>query len=291
MGAKSQLDQFFTTREASRSCVEHLFGLMRDNAIAPERYRFVEPSAGDGSFVDALVSNSIDRDSVFALDIAPQRNDIQAIDWFDVHSEERDIISGTDCPIVVIGNPPFGQRSTLAKRFIEHAKTLSPDIIAFVLPNTFLRLTNQKCFKGYRLVNVMELPSECFLLDGERYHVPCSFFVLTNLDGFMSGIELCDFKVKQPIEYSFLGRGDTSADFTVNGNSGAVKNVTDVTNSKAEHYIKVNSGYDVDGIRSVFEQMTYQQLSSCNGGNWWINRNDINKAFLAYRQSNRFNGE
>ena len=275
MGNKSKLDQFYTKRSVSIACAKHLVELLNSCNFDINNTVFIEPSAGDGSFIEALNINGIKNGSIIAYDIEPKCDGIQQVDWL---TTEPVILDNKQ--IIVIGNPPFGVRSSLAKKFIEHAILWNSDIIALILPDTFNRLTNQKCFGTYRLIDIWKLPDNDFVLDGEDYHVPCSFFVLTSCDNIRPDVDLRDKKVEQPVEYSFLQRDDVTADFCINGNSGRVHNIADVTNSKAEHYIKVNNGYNASTVRMTFENAEYDQLSSCNGGNWWINRNDINKAYL-----------
>ena len=275
MGNKDKLDKFYTKRGVSSTCVNHLCKLMTNFNLNIHDAVFVEPSAGDGTFIDALYSHDINREHIVSYDIEPKRADIKQADWFDTTPIR---LNAHLC--VVLGNPPFGVRSTLAKKFISHAISWNADVIAFILPDTFNRLTNQRCFGTYRLVDVLKLPNDAFILDGEDYHVPCSFFVLTSRSDVCPDVDLRDRKVPQPPDYSFLQRDDRNADFCINGNSGRVHDVSEITNPKSEHYIKVNNGYDIAAVRSMFENAEYDQLSSCNGGNWWINRNDINKAYL-----------
>ena len=279
MGKQNVLDKFYTKRRISTACVVRLLELLGNCNLDISDAVFVEPSAGDGSFIDALNVNGISNDNIVAYDIDPERSNIRQVDWLDTKAMTFDNKS-----IIIIGNPPFGVRSSLAKKFISHSISWNADIVAFILPDTFNRLTNQKCFGTYRLIDVWKLPDNDFVLDGADYHVPCSFFVLTSRNDIRTNVDLRDKKVEQPAEYSFLQRDDTTADFCLNGNSGRVHDISDVTNPKAEHYIKVNKGYDVSAVRAIFENADYDQLSSCNGGNWWINRNDINKAYLRAKE-------
>lgn len=72
-------------------------------------------------------------------------------------------------------------------------------------------------------------------MHGEPYKVPCSFFVWTRQVGDFS---LRKTILKENEDFSFCPRGDTHADFSINGNSGKVKEICEITNPKAENYIK-----------------------------------------------------
>ena len=84
-----------------------------------------------------------------------------------------------------------------------------------------------------------------------------------------------DIKQSPAQEFTFLPREDNRADFTINGNNGKTKNISDVTNSKAEHYIKVNPEYNVDTIRKQLDTIDFEIVSSVNGGVAWLGQNDI----------------
>lgn len=182
--------------------------------------------------------------------------------------------------MLVIGNPPFGTRSTLAKNFIKHSIDLGAVTIAFILPNTFKKLLNQKMFNDdWRLVDILETPDDHFLLEGEEIHIPCSFFVWTKLTDYKKDINLRDIKQLPAKEFIFLPRESPEADFCINGNNGKVKNVSEVINPKAEHYIKVTDSNNIETIRKDLSKINYVLESSVNGGVAWLGQNDILKAW------------
>lgn len=288
MAQKDVLDRFYTQADVVDSCLVYLTGEM---GIEYDQFSvIVEPSAGSGAFSSKLPNRRL------AYDIRPAEdaNGIEERDWFSVI--RSDILpngSPTDVPltgspdssmteILVVGNPPFGLRSSVAKRFITHAISIGATTIAFVLPDVFAKMSNQRCFpKEWRLVGVLKLRRDAFTIGGEPYHVPCSFFVWTRSDGIMPGIDLRERPVPQPREFSYLKRGDGAAHFSVNGNSGRVRDIADITNPKAEHYIQVSDGYDVGEIRERLASLDLSFKSSANGGVAWVNRDDINRAWLA----------
>lgn len=83
---------------------------------------FIEPSAGDGAFLDSLYATGI---PTKAYDLYPERNDIVEQDYLELGLEYK---KGR----CVIGNPPFG-KNTLVKSFIKNSYKFS-DYICFILP-------------------------------------------------------------------------------------------------------------------------------------------------------------
>ncbi|MDQ1701036.1 MAG: adenine-specific DNA-methyltransferase [Frankiaceae bacterium] len=118
-------EQFFTGRELARRCVDFADRLLRFETFA----RFVEPSAGDGSFLDLLPA-----DRRIGIDIDPRAPGVVAADfltWRPPAAPGR---------VLTIGNPPFGQRAVLAVDFVEAACVFS-DAVAFILPRSFNKYT------------------------------------------------------------------------------------------------------------------------------------------------------
>lgn len=262
---RDALDRFYTPNTSVEQCLSYIDVAAYDVVV--------EPSAGSGAFSSRIPG-------VVAYDIAPEHPDVIKKNWFEV----LELPPGEK--VLIVGNPPFGKRSSIAKEFITHAIRLGADTIAFVLPDTFYKFSNQRMFpEHWRLVETVKLDDTHFdMLDGSTIHIPCSFFVWTRLADYKPDVNLREEPAPQTPEFRFLKRGDTSADFAVNGNSGKVRDIQDITNSKAEHYIKVNDGYDVATIRAVFKKIDYTFLSSVNGGVAWLNQDDLRRAFVKSQQ-------
>lgn len=260
----SNLDKFYTKEPIAKDCVselEELFSLDTFSTI-------IEPSAGNGSFIKALPQRTI------ALDIEPEAEGIIQQDWLEYKEKSEE-------PLLIIGNPPFGKRSTLAKDFIKHSVKLGADVIAFILPSTFKKLSNQSLTifpKNYKLIDIYDLPKSSFLEEGEDYGLTCSFFIWAKGDFAEGKEDLRKVKIADVSDFEFLQRGSTDADFCINGNSGAVRDVGDITNSKSEHYIAAK-GLDAASLRVIFENLEYEWLSSVPGGNSWIGRQEILEAY------------
>ncbi|WP_027121514.1 hypothetical protein [Mycoplasma leonicaptivi] len=114
-----------------------------------------------------------------------------------------------------------------------------------------------------------------------NYHVPCSFYIWTKEKTIQK--DLRKTKPKQPKEFIFLKRNSIDADFVLNGNSGKIKDLSQITNPKSEHYIKVNSNFDKKEIIDILKKIKFSKYSSVNGGNYWINQSDICEAWEEYK--------
>ncbi|MFM2152994.1 MAG: hypothetical protein RL199_1429, partial [Pseudomonadota bacterium] len=134
-------EQFFTSRALVRRCldtVERLYG--------PSLFAWcVEPSAGDGAFLEGLPAGRTS-----ALDIAPLADGIEQADFLSWSPPER------PGPVLTLGNPPFGPRGVLAVKFLAKACTYS-DVVAFILPRSFNKDTFQsRVDRRFHLVHAFD---------------------------------------------------------------------------------------------------------------------------------------
>ena len=251
------IDKFYTKPEVAKECVNLIPDIDTYSLI-------IEPSAGNGSFSKQL--------NCIAYDIEPEDETIIEQDWLKTEKVETE-------SLLIVGNPPFGSRSSLAKAFIKHSQKIGAETIAFILPDTFSKISNQSKTlfpENWRLIVEYKLSDSNFIIEGDKsYFVPCSFYVWTKRPG---DLNLRQVKEALSSDFIFLSRGSTDADFTINGNSGKVKTLEEVTNSKAEHYIKA-TGKSVEELKVIFSNLNYKQYSSVNGGNYWIGQQDILKAY------------
>jgi hypothetical protein len=258
------IDKFYTQIEVAKECIDLIPDIDSYDII-------IEPSAGDGSFSSQL--------NCIAYDIEPEAENIIKQDWLTTQPIK-------DKRILVIGNPPFGPRSSLAKAFIRHSQAIGAETIAFILPDTFSKLSNQSLSlfpKNWKLIVEHKLSNSNFTIQDsvKPYFVPCTFYIWTKRE---SNINLRQVKVENSEDFEFLPRNSGNADFTINGNSGKVKNLSEVTNSKAEHYIKARKK-SAEELRKIFEQLDYTFLSSVNGGNAWIGQQEILKAYQNFQKA------
>jgi hypothetical protein len=162
-----RLDQFYTNDDIVQQCLE---------LVALEEYDvIVEPSAGSGAFYIHLPS-----DKRVGVDLEPACDGVIEQDYF------KFVEIAAACkmfPIegrtyLVVGNPPFGKNSSLARKFF-NASALFADTIAFVLPRTFRKpSTINQLNEYFHLTKEIMLPKNAFHLpNGDAHYVPCVFQV------------------------------------------------------------------------------------------------------------------
>ena len=170
MASSKKLDQFYTARNTAKYCLNHL-----EEIVSPfynlKDTTFLEPSAGDGAFLDALDKKGY---SWVAGDIDPQYQDIEKVDFLSDYqwglNRDADII---------IGNPPFGKRASLAIDFINKGLQFS-DTVAFVLPIQFDKyLTQKKINDNALLIESIPLEKYSFTFNNKPYDVRSVFQIWT----------------------------------------------------------------------------------------------------------------
>ena len=122
---KLHLDKYYTPRPVADHTVEMTFELIGAENIT----EIVETSAGAGVFIDA-VKDYLDKHNldipVYAFDLEPEREDIVQQDYLELQQYYK---PGR----LIIGNPPFGSRMSLAKKFFQKA-VHEGDYISWILP-------------------------------------------------------------------------------------------------------------------------------------------------------------
>lgn len=157
---KNLKDQFYTKKSVALACINTILSKISD----PSRYLWVEPSAGNGSFL-TQVPEGLDK---FGLDLDPKGPGI-------IQGDFLTWVPPTGKDIILFGNPPFGRQSALAKAFIRKGCQFA-SIIAFVLPRSFVKPSMSNTFDSkFHLVHSNELEKYSFVLNEEKYDVPCVF--------------------------------------------------------------------------------------------------------------------
>ncbi|MEE3704612.1 SAM-dependent methyltransferase [Campylobacter sp. CX2-8023-23] len=164
---KKELDQFYTKQEVALKLCKIL-----KEKLNLDKYTFLEPSAGFGSFVNAL-RITFKEPKIEAIDLDPKSTHIKSQDFFTYQPKEQKIIT--------IGNPPFGKRATLAIKFFNYASEFS-DYIAFIVPLQFEKWSVQKNLnKDFKLIFTEILDPNSFIFGGKDCYIRCCFQIWTRL--------------------------------------------------------------------------------------------------------------
>ena len=121
---EQELDLFFTKKSAARKCFDDFSRQAKKCGIDLRKYTHIEPSAGEGCFMNLFPPRQR-----IALDLLPRDERIQQADFLTWKPP-----AGKH--YVVVGNPPFGLRGHTALQFINHAADFA-DMVAFILPQLF----------------------------------------------------------------------------------------------------------------------------------------------------------
>ena len=156
--------QFFTPNTTAKYCYSKFIEVLKEYNDY-EKYIFIEPSAGNGSFLEILPI-----DKRIGIDIEPKSNEIVKQDFLNWYPIEKG-------KYVVIGNPPFGLRGQLALKFINHSSNFA-DYVCFILPQLFEsdgKGVPRKRVIGLNLIHSEKLNTDFETPDGKNIKVQCIF--------------------------------------------------------------------------------------------------------------------
>ena len=153
--SSKEKDQLFTPFETAQKCFQIFTDVLKLYSETPADFKYIEPSAGDGSFLKVLPADTI------SLDIEPRHPSIKNCDYLNWTPTETH-------NYVVFGNPPFGLRGHLALKFINHSYKFA-DYVCFILPQLFEsdgKGVPRKRVKGYNLIYSIKLDSNFYEPNG-----------------------------------------------------------------------------------------------------------------------------
>lgn len=189
-------DQYFTLPSISLYCYNKLIEILNIYHETQENYIFIEPSAGNGSFL-----NILPQDKSIGLDIEPKCDKIIKQDyltWKPASNENKKYI--------VIGNPPFGLRGQQALKFINHSSKFA-EYVCFILPQLFesdgkgaprKRVEDLNLIYSEKLNTYFESPEgkpikvECIFQIWSKYHKNELYNIVTTDSSIMKIYSLSD---------------------------------------------------------------------------------------------------
>jgi predicted RNA methylase len=166
---RNDLDKFYTKKEVARECINDFFRIVHPSI----NDMIVEPSAGNGSFSKQL---EFFTENLISYDIHPENDNIIKMDFLETD------LKNCKQSIHIIGNPPFGKQSKLAKLFIKKSCQFSKSI-SFILPKSFKKDSFKNTFdKFFHLIYEKDLEKNAFLINNKEYDVPCVFQIWVRYD-------------------------------------------------------------------------------------------------------------
>ncbi len=162
-------DQFYTPEAVVRRCWAAFIETVRPDVAA---YVFIEPAAGNGSFLAALPAGSI------AMDVEPLREDIQAMDYLAWTPPDA------AAKYVVFGAPPVGVRCSAALRFLRHSRAFAA-YVCFVLPKAFASSAKggpRSRVEGYALAHCEPVAARFAVPYGPAVSLDMVFQIWANAD-------------------------------------------------------------------------------------------------------------
>ena len=122
------LEQYYTPTKLANDLVLELKQLIPDF----ETRSFLEPAGGNGSFIEALLSQGAL--SIQSVDTHPLHPEVKKQDFFTFKTKASDLIT--------VSNPPFGRNNALSIPFFNHAAQFSTHI-AFLVPRSWRKWSVQ----------------------------------------------------------------------------------------------------------------------------------------------------
>ena len=157
-------DQFFTSVETAKHCFKIFVDTLSVYGENEVDFKFIEPSAGDGSFLHVLPPDTI------SMDIEPRHSSVKNCDYLTWHPDEEG-------RFVVFGNPPFGLRGHTALKFINHSSNFA-EYVCFILPQLFEsdgKGVPRKRVNGYNLISSTKLESSFYEPNGNSIKINTIF--------------------------------------------------------------------------------------------------------------------
>jgi hypothetical protein len=201
--AKKPLDKYYTPVDIANRLIDKTFEIIGKENIT----EVIEPSAGAGAFSKQI-------ENCIAYDIAPDDDSIIQADFLTLDISYK---PGR----LIIGNPPFGQSSLLAKKFLKISLSIS-DYVAFIMPISFLNSPEYDFINRQNAILYSEELEDIF--EGPK----CCFVIIKKCDWGINKIEpnkyniysLRDFKKKYESDFyicawgTSVGKLSLTCDFT-----------------------------------------------------------------------------
>lgn len=241
---RNTIDKYYTKDSIVNMCLDLVtkyIDINSDDLV-------IEPSAGNGSFINGI--KSISNNSKF-YDLEPENDEIIKQDYLLYNYNN---IKESFNKIHIIGNPPFGRQSSLAIKFIKKSCEFS-DSISFILPKSFKKDSLKKTFQlNFHLIFEIDLPDKSFLVDGLEYNVPCVFQIWEK-----KTTNRVVNKKLEPIHFMFVEKTD-NPDISfrrVGVNAGTIDKNIENKSIQSHYFIKFTNGKSLSENLDKLSVITY----------------------------------
>ena len=240
---KLNLDQYYTSEVDMKYCVNKTLEVLQENGY--EVSEFLEPSAGQGIFSDYLYASG---KNVIALDIEPKAENIIQADYLTYKLEYK---KGR----LTIGNPPYGSRLSLAKKFYKKSIEVG-DYISFILPIS--QLNNSEFMYEFDLLHSEDLGELTF---SENRKVKCCLNIYVRPEKGLNKKSKNKLKDVEIIRQDSKKYSDFEYDIRMCywGDSTAGKILKDDENYSGEYKIKIHNEDLKDRIVDVLTNTDWKK--------------------------------
>ena len=165
---RNVIDKFYTKKEVAMYCIN----LFKEYVAPNNDDLIIEPSAGNGGFIDAIKSLKCNYEF---YDLEPEHEEIAKQDYLLYNTNNNNNNNNNTQKIHIVGNPPFGRQSSLAIKFIKKSCHFCTSI-SFILPKSFKKDSLKKTFPlNFHMLYEIDLPENSFLVNAKEHDVPCIF--------------------------------------------------------------------------------------------------------------------
>lgn len=259
-----QLDQFYTCADLAQVLTACLW---ENLSPSEKQFRFLEPSAGTGAFIEALQPYKKSNE-ILGLDLDPKAPGVAEQDFLEWVAPQE--------PWVVLGNPPFGKNSSLAVKFFNQAATFA-SVIAFIVPRTFEKNSLKKRLSlDFDLVKEVPIDPLSFWFEGERIPVPCVFQIWRKLPAGTQRV--LESLPTTHSDFTFQPRpeGSSFAFQRVGAAAGKTKWLNEKSIAPPSHYFLVpQNGLSGEELKSRLDSLDWTDIKFRTAGNPSIGRAEL----------------
>jgi predicted RNA methylase len=230
---RNTIDKYYTKISVVEQCIE----LVKKYINISKEDLIIEPSAGNGSFIENIKSLST---NYKFYDLEPEHNEIIKQDFLEFDYKE---LQQKFANIHIIGNPPFGRQASMAIKFIKKCCLFS-NSISFILPKSFKKDSMKKCFeKHYHLICEIDLTENSFLVNGIDSDVPCVFQIWQRKEEIRNDIDK-----QKPLNFKFVKKEDNpNISFRrVGVNAGTIMKDINDKSFQSHYFIKFTNNKTID---------------------------------------------